>query len=55
MVLNGPEAMNSPDNRVEVLDRSGAVVAEFAGAKEKVAIGILGVIQARLVGRNASN
>lgn len=49
MVLNGPEAMNSPDNRVEVLDRTGAVVAEFAGAKEAVAMGILGVIQERLV------
>ncbi len=52
MVLNGPEAMNSPDNRVEVLDRKGTVVAEFAGAKETVAIGILGVIQERLVRRS---
>jgi phosphopantothenoylcysteine decarboxylase/phosphopantothenate--cysteine ligase len=49
MVLNGPEAMNSPDNRVEVLDRAGSVLAEFAGPKEEVARGILGVIQSRLV------
>lgn len=50
MVLNGPEAMNAPDNRVEVLDRQGTVVAEFAGPKQDVARGILGVIQARLIG-----
>lgn len=49
MVLNGPEAMNAPDNRVEVLDRQGNVVAEFAGPKEDVARGILGVIQTRLI------
>jgi phosphopantothenoylcysteine decarboxylase/phosphopantothenate--cysteine ligase len=53
MVLNGPEAMNSPDNRVEVLDRQGNVVAEFAGPKEDVARGILGVVQDRLVQRPA--
>jgi phosphopantothenoylcysteine synthetase/decarboxylase len=51
MVMNGPEAMNAPDNRVEVLDRQGNVVAEFAGPKEDVARGILAVIQDRLVQR----
>ncbi|MEX2187411.1 MAG: phosphopantothenoylcysteine decarboxylase [Pirellulales bacterium] len=51
MVLNGPEAMNSAENRVEVLDRQGTVVAEFAGLKEDVALGILQVIQERLVSR----
>lgn len=49
MVLNGPEAMHSPENRVEVLDRQGTVVAEFAGPKEDVARGILKVIEERLL------
>jgi phosphopantothenoylcysteine decarboxylase/phosphopantothenate--cysteine ligase len=49
MVLNGPEAMDSPQNRVEVLDRTGTVVAEFSGLKETVARGILEVVQRNLV------
>lgn len=51
MVLNGPEAMNSPDNRVEVLDRSGAIVETLAGSKEAVAKGLFRVIQQRLISR----
>ncbi len=31
IVLNGPEAMDASDNRVEVLDGSGAVRGSFAG------------------------
>jgi phosphopantothenoylcysteine decarboxylase / phosphopantothenate---cysteine ligase len=49
MVSNGVEAMNALDNRVEVLDRAGNVLATFEGPKEDVARGILGVIQSRLV------
>lgn len=49
MVLNGPEAMHSPDNSVEILDPAGNVVAEFSGPKEDVARGILGEIQTRLI------
>lgn len=49
MVLNGPEAMNAEDNRVEVLARDGQLLAEFKGPKEDVARGILGIIQQRLV------
>lgn len=48
MVLNGPTAMDSLDNSVELLDRSGAVVAQFAGTKEAVAQGLLAAISARL-------
>ena len=48
MVLNGPEAMNAEDNRVEVLARDGQLLAEFKGPKEDVARGILGIIQQRL-------
>jgi phosphopantothenoylcysteine decarboxylase / phosphopantothenate---cysteine ligase len=49
MVLNGPEAMDALHNRVEVLARSGDVVAAIAGSKQTVADGILRVIQERLV------
>src|SRR5690242_21027041 len=49
IVLNGPEAMDAEDNRVEVLDREGTVVRSLAGTKEHVAAGILAVIEQRLV------
>ena len=49
MVLNGPQAMNSLDNEVEVLDRTGAVVAALAGSKQEVAHGIFQVIAQRLI------
>jgi phosphopantothenoylcysteine decarboxylase/phosphopantothenate--cysteine ligase len=49
MVLNGPTAMDSVDNQVEMLDKSGAVVAAFAGSKEAVARGILEEIERRLI------
>jgi phosphopantothenoylcysteine decarboxylase/phosphopantothenate--cysteine ligase len=49
MVLNGPQAMNAPDNQVEILDRQGNVIESLAGSKEEVARGILRIIQNRLV------
>jgi phosphopantothenoylcysteine decarboxylase / phosphopantothenate---cysteine ligase len=49
MVLNGPSAMDSADNQVELLDKSGVVVSTFAGSKESVARGILQVINQRLI------
>ncbi len=49
MVLNGPSAMDSADNQVEVFDKTGAVVLALAGDKSKVAQGILRVIQDRLI------
>jgi phosphopantothenoylcysteine decarboxylase/phosphopantothenate--cysteine ligase len=51
IVLNGPEAMNSPANRVEILDKSGAVLAVLDGSKEQVAQGILEIIQQRIIAR----
>ena len=33
IVLNGPAAMDALDNQVEVLDRSGEVVASVGGSK----------------------
>ena len=49
MVLNGPEAMNSPDNQVEILDPEGRVIESLSGTKEVVAQGIFQVIQQRLI------
>ncbi len=49
MVLNGPEAMHSLENQVEILNRRGIVVAALAGPKERVAQGILRIIQAELI------
>ena len=49
IVLNGPQAMDSAENAVELLDKSGEVVAAFEGSKELVARGILSEIQQRLI------
>lgn len=49
MVLNGPEAMNSLSNRVEILDRQGHVVEALSGPKEVVAIGIIRTIERLLL------
>ena len=51
IVLNGPAAMDSLDNRVEVLDRTGSVVASVGGTKESVARAILRAIDERLIGK----
>lgn len=49
IVLNGPAAMDSLDNEVEILDRRGEVVARIAGPKPQVAEGILRTINSRLL------
>ncbi len=49
MVLNGPQAINSADNSVEVLDRTGEVIATISGAKENVAWELFGLIEKRLI------
>jgi phosphopantothenoylcysteine decarboxylase/phosphopantothenate--cysteine ligase len=51
MVLNGPEAMHSPDNSVEIIDHAGEILASFSGPKTDVAQQIFAVIQQRLIGR----
>lgn len=48
IVLNGPAAMNSTENSVEVFDVSGERVGQFQGPKLLVARGILRVIDERL-------
>ena len=49
IVLNGPAAMDALDNDVQVLDRTGATLAQLAGTKAAVATTILRVIQQRLI------
>lgn len=49
MVLNGPSAIDSLDNSVEILDRSGDILAMIQGTKEEVAQGIFQWIQQRLI------
>lgn len=49
MVLNGPEAMHSLDNSVEIMDREGRVLESLTGPKEAVAQGIFQVIETRLI------
>lgn len=52
MVLNGPEAMNSPNNSIEILDPTGMVVQAVSGTKGDVARVILAVINERLCTRD---
>jgi phosphopantothenoylcysteine decarboxylase/phosphopantothenate--cysteine ligase len=49
MVLNGPQAISSAENTVEVLDRTGAMIANFFGSKENVATELFCLIAARLI------
>jgi len=49
MVLNGPQAINSAENSVEIIDPFGQVIAEFSGPKSDVARGIFATIQSRLI------
>ena len=49
MILNGPEAMNSEENQVEVLAKDGTVVATLEGSKPEVATEIMRIVDQRLV------
>ena len=49
MVLNGPQAMHSPDNAVEVIASDGEVIGSFEGTKESVAERIFAIIASRLI------
>jgi phosphopantothenoylcysteine decarboxylase/phosphopantothenate--cysteine ligase len=50
MVGNGPSAIDANDNHVELLDRSGQVLAEIDGNKQFVAKRLLEEIDERLIG-----
>ena len=47
IVLNGPEAMNSDQNAVELIDSSGQVVRTANGPKLEIAVEIIGEIESR--------
>ena len=49
IVLNGPESMFSKNTRVEVIAADGQVLAELTGNKTEVAVGLLAIIQERLI------
>jgi phosphopantothenoylcysteine decarboxylase/phosphopantothenate--cysteine ligase len=51
MISNGPEAISSTDNSVEVITHGGEVIASIAGSKDDVATQILSIIHARLINR----
>ncbi len=53
IVLNGPQAMTSETNEIEILDRTGTVIAVAEGPKRRVADAILAEIDRRLVGRES--
>ena len=49
IVLNGPSAMNSPNNSIEILDPEGTIVNSFIGTKQDVAVTILDAIEGFLI------
>ena len=49
IVLNEPSAMDSVENSVEVLDRSGDVVLQASATKDEVARQVFGLIESRLI------
>ncbi len=49
IVLNGPSAMNSPDNTIEIISPSGEIINSFTGAKPAVAATILNTIEETLI------
>lgn len=49
VVINGAEAMQALDNRVEIINPAGEIVAQFAGPKDEVGTLIFSEIQSRLI------
>lgn len=49
IVVNGPQALDSPRTSLEVLAPDGAVLGSFAGPKTEVARQLFAVIQQRLI------
>jgi len=49
MVLNGPQAIDSTENSIEVIDATGQVIAAIAGSKQQVARELFQLIAARLI------
>jgi len=49
VVINGPQAMNSPTNSIDLIDPDGNVVASCTGTKRNVSTVIVQEIQSRLI------
>ena len=49
MVLNGPQAIDSTENSIEVIDATGQAIATIAGSKPQVARELFQLIAARLI------
>ena len=49
IVLNGPEAIDAIDTRVEILGRDGQLLGSFSGGKDRVGKDIFDVIQRQLI------
>jgi phosphopantothenoylcysteine decarboxylase/phosphopantothenate--cysteine ligase len=49
IVVNGPQAIQASDTKVEILGKDGQVLGSFAGSKNHVAKGILQVIRRQLI------
>ena len=51
IVVDGPEAVDAAETKVEILDCDGHVAGSFAGGKSEVARDVFRVIQRRLIER----
>ena len=49
IVVNGPQAIQAADTRVEILGKDGQVLGSFSGSKSDVARDIFRVIQQQLI------
>jgi len=54
IVANGPKVIHSPDTTVDILDKSGQVLATFSGNKEQVSVDLLNVIDTHLIEQHAA-
>ncbi|NLS91790.1 MAG: phosphopantothenoylcysteine decarboxylase [Planctomycetaceae bacterium] len=52
IVLNGPGAIHAADTEIEIIDPRGEILAAIAGSKQKVAQGIVQLVQERLLEKN---
>jgi phosphopantothenoylcysteine decarboxylase/phosphopantothenate--cysteine ligase len=55
IILNSPSAIGAADNSVEILDRTGKVIAALTGSKVDVARGVFQIIERDLIRRSPAN
>lgn len=51
IVLNGPDAINGADTRVEVIDRRGTILADLTGGKQEVAAELFDLVRRQFIDR----